>query len=323
MSKTTCNEKVLITGFAGFIGMHLCRSLLQDGYVIHGIDNINTYYEKSLKIDRIKKIKGFSNFSYDIADLKNLNSLNEIFEKFKPDKVVNLAAQAGVQFSIVDPFSYIGSNINGFMNIIDCCRRYKVKGLIYASSSSVYGGNKKVPFSENDNVDNPISIYAATKKSNELMANVYNNLYDLNTTGLRFFTVYGPWGRPDMAYFTFTKKILNNELIEIYDNGKVERDFTYIDDIIKGIRSSIDKNFQNEIFNLGNSKREKVIDLIKIIEKRLSKKAKIKLMPIKPGDVKITNANIDKSKKMLGFRPIVNIEEGINHFIDWYIKYYN
>ena len=155
------------------------------------------------------------------------------------------------------------------------------------------------------------------------MANVYNNLYDLNTTGLRFFTVYGPWGRPDMAYFTFTKKILNNELIEIYDNGKVERDFTYIDDIIKGIRSSIDKNFQNEIFNLGNSKREKVIDLIKIIEKRLSKKAKIKLMPIKPGDVKITNANIDKSKKMLGFRPIVNIEEGINHFIDWYLKYYN
>ena len=205
MSKIN-NEKVLITGFAGFIGMHLCRSLLQDGYIIHGIDNINTYYEKSLKIDRIKKIKDFSNFSYDIADLKNLNSLNEIFEKFKPDKVVNLAAQAGVQFSIVDPFSYIESNINGFMNITDCCRMYKVKGLIYASSSSVYGGNKKVPFSENDNVDNPISIYAATKKSNELMANVYNNLYNLNTTGLRFFTVYGPWGRPDMAYFTFTKK---------------------------------------------------------------------------------------------------------------------
>ena len=323
MSKINYNEKVLITGFAGFIGMHLCRSLLQDGYIIHGIDNINTYYEKSLKIDRIKKIKGFSNFSYDIADIKDLNSLNEIFEKFKPDKVVNLAAQAGVQFSIVDPFSYIGSNIKGFMNIIDCCRMYKVKGLIYASSSSVYGGNKKVPFSESDNVDNPISIYAATKKSNELMANVYNNLYGLNTTGLRFFTVYGPWGRPDMAYFTFTKKILNNELIEIYDNGKVERDFTYIDDIIKGIRSSIDKNFQNEIFNLGNSKREKVIDLIKIIEKRLGKKAKIKLMPIKPGDVKITNANIDKSKKMLGFKPIVNIEEGIYHFIDWYMKYFN
>ena len=200
---------------------------------------------------------------------------------------------------------------------------FKVRGLIYASSSSVYGGNTKVPFSESDNVDNPISIYAATKKSNELMANVYHNLYNLYTTGLRFFTVYGPWGRPDMAYFTFTRKILNNEIIEIYDNGKVERDFTYIGDIIKGIRSSIDNNFQNEIFNLGNSKREKVIDLIKIIEQRLGKKAKIKLMPIKPGDVKITNANINKSKKMLGFSPIVNIEEGVNHFIDWYLKHYN
>ena len=195
--------------------------------------------------------------------------------------------------------------------------------MIYASSSSVYGGNKKVPFSENDNVDNPISIYAATKKSNELMANVYHNLYNLNTTGLRFFTVYGPWGRPDMAYFIFTKKILNNELIEIYDNGKVERDFTYIDDIIDGIRSSINKNFSNEIFNLGNSKKEKVIDLIKIIEQKLDKKAKIKLMPIKPGDVKITNADIEKSKKMLGFKPIVNIAQGINHFIDWYKEYYN
>ena len=317
------NEKVLVTGFAGFIGMHLCKSLLQDGFTVYGIDNINAYYEKSLKIDRIKKIKDFSNFSYDIVDLKDLNSIKEIFEKFKPDKVVNLAAQAGVQFSIVDPYSYIDSNVKGFMNILECCKVYKVRGLIYASSSSVYGGNKKVPFSENDNVDNPISIYAATKKSNELMANVYHNLYNLNTTGLRFFTVYGPWGRPDMAYFIFTKKILNNELIEIYDNGKVERDFTYIDDIIDGIRSSINKNFSNEIFNLGNSKKEKVIDIIKIIEQKLDKKAKIKLMPIKPGDVKITNADIEKSKKMLGFKPIVNIAQGINHFIDWYKEYYN
>ena len=316
-------KKIIVTGFAGFIGMHLCRSLLLSGYKVHGIDNINTYYEKSLKIDRMKKIKDFSSFSYDIADLKNLNSLNEIFEKFKPDKVINLAAQAGVQFSILNPFSYIDSNVKGFMNLLECCKLYEVKSLIYASSSSVYGGNKKVPFSENDNVDNPISIYAATKKSNELMANVYNNLYKLNTTGLRFFTVYGPWGRPDMAYFTFTKKILNNELIEVYDNGKVERDFTYIDDIIKGIRSSIDKNFQNEIFNLGNSNREKVIDLINIIEQRLGKKARIKLMPIKPGDVKVTNADIKKSKKMLGYSPKVNIKEGINRFIDWYLEYYN
>ena len=189
MSKIN-NEKILVTGFAGFIGMHLCRSLLQDKFKVYGIDNINAYYEKSLKIDRIKEIKDFSNFSYDIVDLEDLISLKEIFEKFKPDKVVNLAAQAGVQFSIVDPHSYIDSNVKGFMNILECCKEYKVKGLIYASSSSVYGGNKKVPFSENDNVDNPISIYAATKKSNELMANVYHNLYNLNTTGLRFFTVY-------------------------------------------------------------------------------------------------------------------------------------
>ena len=322
MSKIN-NEKILVTGFAGFIGMHLCRSLLQDKFKVYGIDNINAYYEKSLKIDRIKEIKDFSNFSYDIVDLEDLISLKEIFEKFKPDKVVNLAAQAGVQFSIVDPHSYIDSNVKGFMNILECCKEYKVKGLIYASSSSVYGGNKKVPFSENDNVDNPISIYAATKKSNELMANVYHNLYNLNTTGLRFFTVYGPWGRPDMAYFIFTKKILNNDSIEIYDNGKVERDFTYIDDIIDGIRSSIKKNFSNEIFNLGNSKKEKVIDLIKIIEQKLDKKAKIKLMPIKPGDVKITNADIEKSNKMLGFKPKINIAQGINHFIDWYKEYYS
>ena len=299
MSKTAINEKILVTGFAGFIGMHLCRSLLKDGYKVHGIDNINNYYEKSLKIDRIKNIKDFSNFSYDIIDLKNLDNLNEIFQKIKPDKVVNLAAQAGVQFSIVDPFSYINSNVNGFMNVLECCKLYEVKGLIYASSSSVYGGNKKIPFSEEDNVDNPISIYAATKKSNELMANVYYNLYKLNTTGLRFFTVYGPWGRPDMAYFIFTKKIMNNELIEIYDDGMVERDFTYVEDIIKGVRSSIDKNFPNEIFNLGNSRKEKVIDLIKIIEQRLGKKAKIKLMPIKPGDVNTLYAYIKKSKEML------------------------
>ena len=316
-------DRILVTGCAGFIGMHLCKSLLDDGYNVLGIDNLNKYYDPILKKDRLKILENYDLFSFLKVDITDLNELSDTFRDFNPFKVVNLAAQAGVQFSIVDPFSYIGSNVNGFINILDCCKMFKVRGLIYASSSSVYGGNTKVPFSESDNVDNPISIYAATKKSNELMANVYHNLYNLYTTGLRFFTVYGPWGRPDMAYFTFTRKILNNEIIEIYDNGKVERDFTYIDDIIKGIRSSIDNNFQNEIFNLGNSKREKVIDLIKIIEQRLGKKAKIKLMPIKPGDVKITNANINKSKKMLGFSPIVNIEEGVNHFIDWYLKHYN
>ena len=251
-----------------------------------------------------------------------MDALDRLFKKKKFTRVVNSAAQAGVQYSLVNPSAYIASNISGFMNVLECCKMYSIEGLVYASSSSVYGNNKRVPFSEKDNVDNPISIYAATKKSNELMANVYSHLYGINTTGLRFFTVYGPWGRPDMAYFTFTKKILDNELIEIYDNGEVERDFTYIDDIVTGVRSSISKNFQNEIFNLGNSNREKVIDLIRIIEQRLGKKAKIKLMPIKPGDVKITNADIKKANKMLGFNPKTKIKQGVNRFIDWYLEYY-
>ena len=316
-------ERILVTGCAGFIGMHLCKSLLDDGYNVLGIDNLNEYYDPRLKKDRLKILENYNLFSFLKIDIINLNELSNAFRDFNPSKVVNLAAQAGVRYSILNPHAYIDTNIAGFMNVLECCRKNNVSGLIYASSSSVYGGNEKNPFSESDNVDNPISIYAATKKANELMANTYNKLYDLKSTGLRFFTVYGPWGRPDMAYFTFTKKILNNELIEIYDNGKVERDFTYIDDIIKGVRSSIENNFQSEIFNLGNSKRKKVIDLIKIIEQRLGKEAKTKLMPIQPGDVKITNANIKKSNKMLGFSPKVNIEEGINRFIDWYLKYYN
>ena len=316
-------KRILVTGCAGFIGMHLCKSLLDDGYKVLGIDNLNEYYDPRLKKDRLKILENYNLFSFLKIDIFNLNELSNVFRDFNPSKVVNLAAQPGVRYSILNPHAYIDTNIAGFMNVLECCRKNNVSGLIYASSSSVYGGNEKNPFSESDNVDNPISIYAATKKANELMANTYNKLYDLKSTGLRFFTVYGPWGRPDMAYFTFTKKILNNELIEIYDNGKVERDFTYIDDIIKGVRSSIENNFQSEIFNLGNSKRKKVIDLIKIIEQRLGKEAKTKLMPIQPGDVKITNANIKKSNKMLGFSPKVNIEEGINHFIDWYLKYYN
>ena len=316
-------KRILVTGCAGFIGMHLCKSLLDDGYKVLGIDNLNEYYDPRLKKDRLKILENYNLFSFLKIDIFNLNELSNVFRDFNPSKVVNLAAQPGVRYSILNPHAYIDTNIAGFMNVLECCRKNNVSGLIYASSSSVYGGNEKTPFSESDNVDNPISIYAATKKANELMANTYNKLYDLKSTGLRFFTVYGPWGRPDMAYFTFTKKILNNELIEIYDNGKVERDFTYIDDIIKGVRSSIENNFQSEIFNLGNSKRKKVIDLIKIIEQRLGKEAKTKLMPIQPGDVKITNANIKKSNKMLGFSPKVNIEEGINRFIDWYLKYYN
>ena len=315
-------EKILVTGFAGFIGMHLCHSLLNDGHDVYGVDNINSYYDKNLKLDRIGVLKPLNNFSYSILDLEDINKLKILFENNKFDKVVNLAAQAGVQYSLVNPHAYIDSNVTGFMNILECCRIYEIGGLIYASSSSVYGSNKEVPFSEEDNVDSPISIYAVTKKSNELMAKVYSHLFGLNTTGLRFFTVYGPWGRPDMAYYTFTRKILNNQTIEVYDDGKVERDFTHIDDIVIGIRSAISKNFKNEIFNLGNSKREKVLKLINVIEKELDKKAKIQLMPLKPGDVKKTNANISKSKIMLGFNPKINIDKGLNSFVNWYLDYY-
>ena len=319
--KQKIKEKILVTGCAGFIGMHLCKSLLNDGFEVFGIDNMNSYYDKSLKNDRIKILKVFSNFFFEKVDLNDFEAIKIIFENFKPNKVVNLAAQAGVQYSLINPSTYIKSNVSGFLNILECCKDYKVRGLIYASSSSVYGSNKKVPFSELDNVDNPISIYAATKKSNELMASVYNHLYNLNSTGLRFFTVYGEWGRPDMAYYSFTEKILNNEQIEVYNYGKVERDFTYIDDIVTGIKASIEKNFSYEIFNLGNSKKEKVLDLIKVIENKLDKKAKIVLKPLKSGDVKSTNADITKSSKMLGYNPKTNIDTGLGKFIKWYLDY--
>ena len=319
--KQKSKEKILVTGCAGFIGMHLCKSLLGDGFEVYGIDNMNSYYDKSLKFDRIKILKVFSNFFFEEVDLNNFEAIKIIFKSFKPDKVVNLAAQAGVQYSLINPSAYIKSNVSGFLNILECCKDYNVKGLIYASSSSVYGSNKKVPFSENDNVDNPISIYAATKKSNELMARVYNHLYNLNSTGLRFFTVYGPWGRPDMAYYSFTEKILNNEQIEVYNYGKVERDFTYIDDVVMGIKSAIEKNFSYEIFNLGNSKKEKVLSLLKVIENKLGKKANIVLRPLKSGDVISTNADISKSSTMLGYHPKINIDFGMEKFIKWYTDY--
>ena len=314
-------DKILVTGCAGFIGMHLCKSLLNDGFEVRGLDNMNSYYDKSLKIDRIKILKVFSNFFFEEVDLNNFEAIKIIFESFKPDKVVNLAAQAGVQYSLINPSAYIESNVSGFLNILECCKDYNAKGLIYASSSSVYGSNKKIPFSEIDSVDNPISIYAATKKSNELMAKVYNHLYNLNSTGLRFFTVYGPWGRPDMAYYSFTKKILNNEQIEVYNYGKVERDFTYIDDIVSGIRSSIENNYFYEIFNLGNAKKEKVLSLIKVIEKKLGKKANIVFKPLKSGDVISTSADISKSSAMLGYHPKTNIDIGLEKFIQWYTNY--
>jgi UDP-glucuronate 4-epimerase len=314
-------EKILVTGCSGFIGMHLCRNLLEDGHEILGIDNMNDYYDVNLKRSRLALLTKFKDFSFEQLDISDYQKLTSTFLNFKPLKVVNLAAQAGVRYSLENPLAYINSNIVGFMNVLECCRYNKVKGLIYASSSSVYGGNKKIPFSIDDRVDKPISIYAATKKANELMAHTYSHLYDLNTTGLRFFTVYGPWGRPDMAMYIFTKKISSEKPIYVFNNGDMFRDFTYIDDIVSGLRSALSKNYKCEVFNLGNSKTEHLMNVIKIIEKKINIKAKIIFDEIKPGDVKKTFADIDYSKKKLEYRPKTTIEKGIPQFIDWYINF--
>ena len=249
--------------------------------------------------------------------------ISPIFNKFKPKKVINLAAQAGVRYSLQNPYAYMDSNLVGFLNILELCRQNKTEGFIYASSSSVYGENKKIPFSIQDRVDKPISLYAASKKANELIAHSYSHLYGLHTTGLRFFTVYGPWGRPDMAYYIFTKKILNGEPISVFNNGNMKRDFTFIDDIILGTKAAIEKNYSFEIFNLGNNKSVNLLDFIKTIENKLNKKAIINFQPMQSGDVKETYADISESEEKLGFKPKISIDEGISKFIKWYKSYYN
>ena len=322
MMDTKSKEKILVTGCAGFIGMHLSNVLAKNGYIVFGIDNINGYYDKSLKADRLNILKSNENFAFEKIDINDSVKLNDYFKIIKPDKVVNLAAQAGVRHSLIDPNSYIQSNVVGFMNVLEACRHTKVKGLIYASSSSVYGGNSLIPFSEIHNVDNPTSIYAATKKSNELMARSYNNLFGLKSTGLRFFTVYGPWGRPDMAYFIFTKRIFENKTIKLFNNGEMYRDFTYIDDIVYGIKSALKNNYDYEIFNLGNNKTEKITQMVKIIENKLSMKAKVELKPIQLGDIEKTYADIRKAKLMLDYSPKTKFENGLEKFIDWFCSYY-
>jgi UDP-glucuronate 4-epimerase len=302
--------------------MHLCKSLLKDDFKVYGIDNMNDYYDKKLKSDRLNQLIKYKNFSFSKIDLIDKKSLSSYFKNINPSKVVNLAAQAGVRYSIENPDAYMNSNLVGFLNLIELCRYNGTSGFIYASSSSVYGGNEKIPFSEKDSVDKPISFYAASKKSNELIANVYSHLYGLNCTGLRFFTVYGPWGRPDMALYIFTKKILENQPIDVFNHGKMNRDFTYIDDIIQGLRSSIDKNYKFEIFNLGNSHSEELMKMISIIEKKLSKKAIINFMDIQPGDVQTTYADVSKAKQMLNYNSDTSILEGIPKFIDWYKQYH-
>lgn len=320
---------ILVTGAAGFIGFHLSRQLLEHGVNVIGYDNINDYYDVNLKYSRLEILKKYDTFKFYKANLEDKQALANIFEEHKPNIVINLAAQAGVRYSIENPEAYIQSNVVGFLNILECCRQYKIEHLLYASSSSVYGQNKKIPFSTEDRVDHPISLYAATKKSNELMAHTYSHLFAIPTTGLRFFTVYGEYGRPDMAYFGFTNKIVKGQPIQIFNNGNMKRDFTYIDDIVDGIIKLIDGSKALElkppykIYNIGNNKPENLMDFIETLEKHLGRKAEKEFLPMQPGDVPITYADVDDLIKDVDFRPNTSINKGLEKFVTWYKKYYN
>ena len=344
--------KILVTGAAGFIGYHLCSKLIENHNEVIGFDNINDYYDQSLKLNRIEQLNKKANISegsfyFFKGDLANNNDLNkvfnfdfphkEFFSKSKISLVVNLAAQAGVRYSIENPSAYVNSNLVGFCNIIEQCRLSGVDNFIYASSSSVYGGNKELPFKESDIVDNPISLYAATKKSNELIAYTYSHLFNLSSVGLRFFTVYGPWGRPDMALFKFTKAIIENKPIKVFNYGNMIRDFTYIDDVIESIYLLINKSYKEKInsndknlnqnqnykiFNVGNSDPKNLKDYIKLIEKSLGKKADIIFEEIQPGDVEATYACTKSLEKWINYKPSTSIEDGIKKFTEWYLNYY-
>jgi len=331
--------KILVTGTAGFIGSHLAKKLINQGYEVVGVDNINDYYSVKLKEDRLKTI-GETNFTFYKLNLEDYEGLSQIFSDEQPSVVINLAAQAGVRYSLENPHAYIDSNIVGFMNILECCRHYKVENLIYASSSSVYGANTTKPFKTSDNIDHPLSLYAATKKSNELMAHTYSHLYNLSTTGLRFFTVYGPWGRPDMALFKFTKAIVNDETIDVYNHGKMMRDFTYVDDIVEAISRLVKKpatpnenwtgadpdpsssSAPYKIYNIGNNSPVRLMEFVEAIENKLGKTAKKNYMDLQPGDVPETYANVDDLYRDIDFKPQTTIQDGVNKFIDWYMEYY-
>ena len=314
--------KILVTGGAGFIGSHTIKKLLKRGDDVVVVDDFNDYYDVTLKEDRISKFLGNPDIPVYREDIRNLDAMKKIFKEQKIDKVCHLAARAGVRASLLDPFLYEEVNVRGTLNLLECAKEFGIENFVYASSSSVYGGNKKIPFSESDPVDNPISPYAATKKTCELLAHTYHHLYKLRTTGLRYFTVYGPWGRPDMALFKFTRLIKKGEPIEVYNFGKMKRDFTFIDDIVAGTISSLDKNLDYEIINLGNNHTEELSYFIECIEKELGKQAIKELKEIPPGDVPQTYANIEKAKTLLGFEPKTRITEGIKEFISWYQQYY-
>ena len=319
---TDNQQTTLVTGVAGFIGFYIARSLLEKGDMVVGIDNLNPYYDVSLKKARLEQIISHNNFSFYHEDINNLDALKRIFSQHQIDRICNLAAQAGVRYSIQNPFIYQESNVGGFLNLLEMARQFPVSNLVFASSSSVYGNNKKLPFSVEDSVDTPISLYGATKRADELMAYAYSHLFEILITGLRYFTVYGPWGRPDMALFLFTSSILDGSPIDIYNFGKMKRDFTYIDDIVDGTISALNSPFRYEIFNLGNSKTVELMELIKIIEEELGIEAKKNFFPLQPGDVPETYANIEKTKKMLGFNPKTSIRTGIRKFLNWYRDYY-
>ena len=331
---------ILVTGVAGFIGFHVAKKLLDRGDIVYGLDNLNEYYDVNLKYSRLEKLKDNKNFSFSKLDISNKEDLESFFGKNSISHVVHLAAQAGVRYSIENPYAYIDSNICGFMNILEGCRNNNIKHLVYASSSSVYGANTKMPFSVSDNVDHPLSLYAATKKSNELMAHTYSYLYNIPVSGLRFFTVYGPWGRPDMALFIFPRKILQGQPIDIFNNGEHRRDFTYIDDIVEGVIRVSDNiatkstKWDSEhpdpaisdapyrLYNIGNNSPVDLMYFIEILENNLNKKAVKNFLPLQPGDVPATYANVDALVEGIDYSPSTSIEDGIKKFVNWYMSYY-
>ncbi len=314
--------RVLVSGAAGFIGFHLSKKLLERGERVVGVDNLNSYYDVSLKKSRLEILKTNKDFTFYQDEIQDLPALEKIFSEHPVDIICNLAAQAGVRHSLKDPFSYQKSNLEGFLNLLELARARGIRNFVYASSSSVYGNNKKVPFSVDDRVDTPVSLYAATKKANELMAHAYSHLYKIPCTGLRYFTVYGPWGRPDMALFLFTRAILNKEPINVYNYGQMKRDFTYIDDIVEGTIKALERPAPFEIFNLGNSNTVGLLDFIGILEEELGQTAEKNMMPIQPGDVPETSADIQRSRDLLGFSPKIPLKDGIKKFVEWYRDYY-
>lgn len=333
--------KVLVTGAAGFIGMHVCARLLSRGDEVIGVDNLNDYYDVSLKEARLARLTPHAGFRLARLDIADRPAMAELFAREKPQRVINLAAQAGVRYSLKNPHAYVDSNLVGFVNVLEGCRHAEVEHLVYASSSSVYGGNTRMPFSEHDNVDHPISLYAATKKANELMAHTYSHLYRLPVTGLRFFTAYGPWGRPDMALFLFTKAILEGRPIDVFNHGKMRRDFTYIDDIAEGVIQVLDRpaepdalfdarepdparsNAPYRVFNIGNNQPVELMSYIETLEQALGKTAQKNFLPLQDGDVPATYADITDLNAATGFAPATSVKDGVQRFVDWYLSYYS